>query len=144
AINVRDALFSGKADTNLWGGDWLSKELNLHGGDGVVNVNVGNLTGEVNVNAGAAYVSADTPNLNLGSLNLTGDPTFYNNGGSVTLGSTTSVTGDLAIVASQDIITTNLASAPGAGQAGNMTLIAGANFVPPPAIANLQVGPNSA
>jgi hypothetical protein len=142
-INIRDALFAAKVDTNLLGGDWLARELSLHGGNGVLRANVHNVTGVTNVDAGAAYISADTPNLNLGELNLSGDPTFYNNGGSVTLGSATSVTGDLAIVASQDIITTDLASSPGSGQNGHMTLIAGASFVPPPAISDTQAGPDS-
>lgn len=144
AINLQAASNTGYGDINANGGDWISKDLNFNGGGGTVTANVGKVTGITNVKAGAAYVTAATESLKLGSLDLSGDPTFYNTQGSVTLGSPISVTGDLAIIASQDIITSSLTSAPGGIQTGHMLLVAGANLAPPPAIINSQVGPDSA
>ncbi len=143
AINLQAAGNTGYGDINANGGDWISKDLNFNGGGGTVTANIGKVTGITNVKAGAAYVTAATESLKLGTLDLSGDPTFYNTLGSVTLGSAISVSGDLAIIASQDVIATNLTSAPGSGQAGHMTLIAGANITPPPASVNSQVGPDS-
>jgi hypothetical protein len=130
AINVRNSSYNGSANVNLNGGNWLSQELNLNSGQGTVTANVEQATGTVNVNAGQVHLSASTNNLMLGNMNISGDPTFYNNAGSVTLNSALDFSGqDLAIVASQDIYTTGSASidtSSSTGNGGNIILIAGA------------------
>lgn len=128
-INVMAALNNGTGNINLMGGDWISRQLNLDTAYGTVRANLGEVTGQINVSGSEAHVWADTSNLILGNLNLTGDPTFYNTGGSVTLATDTTVGGDLAIIASHDIITQNLTTTFGdTTNNGDITLIAGANF----------------
>ncbi|HEY9870405.1 MAG TPA: hypothetical protein V6D08_14670, partial [Candidatus Obscuribacterales bacterium] len=85
AINFRDPLFADKANLTLLGGDWLSRELNAFGGTGTVTVNVGDVTGLVNVYAHEAHITASGNNLKLGTIQLVGDPTFFNTGGDVTI-----------------------------------------------------------
>lgn len=129
-INVMAALNNGTGNINLMGGDWMSRQLNLDTAYGTVNANLSEVTGQVNVTGSEAHILASTPNLNLGNITLSGDPTFYNTGGSVTLSGATTVGGDLAIIASQDVITNNLTTTDGgdATNNGDITLIAGANF----------------
>ncbi|MDX2108385.1 MAG: hypothetical protein SFY67_18470 [Candidatus Melainabacteria bacterium] len=128
-INVMAALNNGTGNINLMGGDWISNQLNLSTAYGTVRANLNDVTGQVNISGSEAHVLANTSNLNLGNLNLTGDPTFYNTGGSVTLGGSTSVGGDLAVIASQDVITGDLTTTYiDATNNGDITLIAGANF----------------
>src|SRR4030095_8267163 len=97
-INVRDALYSGLADINLIGGDYLSKALNLYSGEGSVEVNVGQVTGVVNTQAGVDRFTAATDNLVLGNHCITGDPTYYNTGGSITIAGNISVNEALGII----------------------------------------------
>ncbi|HEY9867837.1 MAG TPA: hypothetical protein V6D08_01405, partial [Candidatus Obscuribacterales bacterium] len=146
AIDLSPVSAGASADLNLTGGDWLSRELNLNAGAGKVSLNANNVSGVVNIDAGCANLLVSAPNLNLGSLNITGDPTFYNTGGSVILTNTNSfqVNANLAVVASQDVVigspSQRIQTAPGSGQPGDVLLIAGANFTPPPAIQNQQSG----
>ena len=138
SINLRDALFSGKNDTSLLGGNLLSKELNVFSGDGIANIHVKDLTGVVNVSAGCAFITAETDNLSIGSLNLTGDPLIANAAGDLTLLS--SMTGlitngaDLALLAkgnitAGDALSIDTSSLTGSG--GDITIVAGANFKAP-------------
>ncbi|GEM_PF-2895539 len=130
-INVRDAGYNGSANLTLTGGNWLSGELNLNTGQGTATANVDQATGTVNVTAAQVHLSARTTDLTLGNMTISGDPTFYNNAGSVTLSGSLTFSGqDLAIVASQDITaasgTTISTAAAGSGNGGNITMIAGA------------------
>lgn len=131
-INVRDPQFSGKYDVNLAGGDWLSKQLNVNSGDGAVRLNVGKLTGALNVTGGTAHVVADTSSLVLGTMNLSGDPLFSGTG-DVTISTPMTFPGvDLAIVAGGNILTSATAvslDTHSNGVGGSITLVAGANFV---------------
>jgi YVTN family beta-propeller protein len=148
-INVRDASFTGNYNFNLSGGNLLSQQLNIYSGLGTVSVAADNITGVVNVDAGQAHVQASTPNLLLGNMQLSGDPTFYNAAGDITIEENLAFAGqDLAIVASG-----NIYSGPGADQittssdsfgqsGGNITLIAGAAFTPISG-SSLPVPPNS-
>lgn len=141
-INFNNAQYTGSGDLNVTGGDWKSKEVNFQAYSGTVKADVGEMTGMVNVKGGASYITAATEMLALGNIDLSGDPTFYNSLGSVSLGAV-NVSGDLAIIASQDIIATSLTSAPGSGQSGHMTLVAGANITSPSPATNNQVGPDT-
>src|SRR5438132_11889443 len=86
-----------------------------------------NITGWVNVHAGEAHVTASTPDLRLGTMELSGDPTFCNSAGNVIIGGNIGLgPADLAIVASRDIIN-NPAATTISGQ-GHITMIAGAQF----------------
>lgn len=72
---------------SIMGGDVRAQALNLLNPNGSVEVNIGKLDGMVNVEACSAHVTASTQTLNLGSLKLTGDPTFYNTGGDIIISS---------------------------------------------------------
>lgn len=130
AINLRNADFNGAFDTNITGGDLLSKEVNLNAGQGTANVDVQDLTGVVTATGLAAHVKADTETLVIGKQCLIGDPTYYNTGdieiaGDITVGE------KLAIIAGASIITsqTSLAiTANSAGQGFDIQMIAGANI----------------
>lgn len=113
------------------GGDFLSRELNINAGDGVFQGQVDDVTGWVNISAGCITFGASTGNLQIGSINVTGDPTFFNTAGSLTLGNLSNTSGaNLALIARGDVVvnggtidTTN----PSGGSGGNLTVIAGAN-----------------
>ncbi|MBY0548854.1 MAG: hypothetical protein K2W95_16400, partial [Candidatus Obscuribacterales bacterium] len=122
---------------NAGGGDWLSRQLNIDAGYGVVEANLNDVTGQVNVNASAATLGAATPNLNLGNINITGDPTWFNTAGNVLLSGPIVASGaspNIAILASGHIISVTGAtvidssSAQTGGNAGAITLVSGANF----------------
>ncbi len=132
AINVRDAAYAGNANQDLSGGNWLSKEVNLNSGTGIVTANVENVTGAINTNAGEAHILTKTDDLIIGNTNLSGDPSFFNSN-NVTIAGNLNFSGqDLAVVAGKNIRTAvgagsiNTSSATGNG--GNITMVAGANF----------------
>lgn len=132
AINIRDAAFSEKNHTLLWGGDIAAEVLNIHSGSGIVNVNVHDLLGLTNIYAGEAHVHAATNSLNLGTIELSGDPTFYNTLGDVTINSPLVFSGaPLAIVAKGDIITASgvgaISTSSALLSAGAITMVAGAD-----------------
>lgn len=130
AINVRDHSFTEKYDLIIAGGDLLSKTLNLHAGEGTVNVNSNDITGAVNIYAGKAYLMASTPNLVLDTVTLTGDPIFYNTAGNIVLGALSTNGGDLAVLASGNVsITGAINTTPAAaGAGGDVWIVAGANI----------------
>lgn len=133
SINIRDMAFADKKHLVLWGGDAIAQELNLYSGEGIVNANLNDVVGTVNIYAGEAHMTAATDDLTLGTLAITGDPTFYNTLGNVTINTGMTFAGQpLAIVARGNISTSfgagaiNTSSASGNG--GAITMIAGANF----------------
>ncbi len=131
AINFGSQANTNKVDTNINGGNFLSQTLNIYSGNGTVTANMDQVSSIVNVNAGVAHVTAASDNLLLGNMNLSGDPTFFNTAGSVTIDGELIFSGQaLAIVAE-----TNIVSGSGAdqidtssqtGDGGTITLIAGA------------------
>jgi hypothetical protein len=123
-INLRDSSYSGPANINLTGGDYLSQALNLYSGTGTANVSVGQLAGLVNTYAGAEHISADTTLLKLGN-NISNDPTYYNTGSIEIMGTVSSDEG-LAIVAGGDI-TANI-NGRIVTNGHNLLMIAGANI----------------
>jgi hypothetical protein len=131
AINIRDAAYTGSADTNISGGNFLSQQVNLNAGGGTLNFNADDVTGVVNSSGNAVHVAASTSNLVLGSQCLTGDPTYFNDKGDITITADINTTEDLAIIASGNIIAkdntvANIIATNGVGH--NVTLIAGAHF----------------
>lgn len=73
SINVGNTL--SQTNINLRGGDWLSKELNLNAVYGITGA-VDRIAGGVNVTGATASISNTAGDLNLQSLNLSGDPIF--------------------------------------------------------------------
>jgi hypothetical protein len=67
----------------LTGGDWLSRSVNINGGESRLDMSVENLNGQLNVTAGCAHADASTTALLLGNMNISGDPTYYNKTGSI-------------------------------------------------------------
>lgn len=127
-----------KPDLTIFGGNLLSKELNITDLLGATDINVNNVSGTLNVSACSAHVTAAGPNLSLGAMNITGDPTFYNTTGSITINSDLIFTGasfslaNLAIVANTDILTgsgaTQINTSNTLGNGGNILMVAGAQF----------------
>ncbi len=129
AINVRPSNYNAAFNTALVGGDYLSKEFNLNTGRGTIDVDVNQLTGQVNGAGNSAHVTANTENLLLGDICLKGDPTFFNLG-SITLGGTISANEAIAIIAETNIVAaaaSNIVIDAGNGTGGgaNVFLIAG-------------------
>ncbi len=130
ALNGNINLDTSAANANIAasGGNWLSQQVNFNAGTGNVDANVGELTGVVNATASNAHVTAATGDLQLGNMNVSGDPTYFNTAGNISITGTVNGDPDLAIVASGNIIGGGGALDTSAGN-GNITLIAGANFV---------------
>jgi len=103
SINLRDSAYTGAFDSTVTGGNMYSASVNMTTGLGVMNVDVDELTGTVAQSGYAAHLSVDTDTLNLGSICLTGDPTYKNSGGDI------NITGDiiaaeaLVIIARDDV-----------------------------------------
>jgi filamentous hemagglutinin len=131
AINLRNTAYSGSYDSTIAGGDLFSRELNVNAGQGLASVHVNELTGLVNETGLAAHVAAATDNLNIGTVCLTGDPTFYNSLGNINITGNLSFPEALTLVAAGNITS---ADGPILIQAGNdnqgfpITFIAGAAF----------------
>ena len=79
-INIRDELFTPKFNTSLLGGDWLSQQLNVFSGDGHINVDVNQISGQVNLIGGTAALASKTGDLHVGALKMSGDPTISSGG----------------------------------------------------------------
>lgn len=134
AINLRPASFKGAYDTNVFGGDLLSEDLNINAGRGTANVGVNELTGEVHSTGLAVHVQADTDVLAIGKQCLTGDPTYYNTG-DITIVGDVQVSEALAIIAGGSITTSltgtiNIEAIDGNSQGYDIAIIAGANVTP--------------
>ncbi len=131
AINIRGADYTGNSDSNVFGGNFYSRDLNINAGQATANLKVGEVTGKVNSTGLAAHVSTDTDTLVIGTQCLTGDPTYYNTG-DIVLGGDISVGEDLAIIAGGDITTNqttlNISTTDLLGLAHNIYIVAGANI----------------
>lgn len=91
SINFLDSYNLGARNLSVTGGDLLASEVNFNARGGTVNVDVGNVTGVVNTNAGSAFITTAAPNLMLGKTIITGDPVYDNIGGNTYLQGTTSI-----------------------------------------------------
>jgi hypothetical protein len=131
ALNVGTSRDLERTDIFIHGGGLTAETLHLQGRE--LNVAVDELNGALNMTGSTAHVTASTPDLVLGEMNLSGDPTFYNTAGNVTIATPLSYSGqNLAIVASSNIVSAKGAGAintsSSTGSAGAITLIAGAAF----------------
>lgn len=108
------AVQSGVINLRFNGPDVESADVTVLGGvldaPGGINMFGKNMTaaveqmiGPVNNTGSAAHLSVNGGNLEMGVQNLTGDPTYYNTNGSVTIGDLEGISGNIIIVASQDI-----------------------------------------
>jgi hypothetical protein len=124
-INFNQAGNSGSGNITVNGGDYLSKQVNFNAGTGAINANVENISGLVNGTAEVSHVTAATNNLNLGNINVSGDPTYYNTAGDITISGDLTGNPDLALIASGNIIANGGALdasqiTTGAGHGGNI------------------------
>lgn len=133
AINVRNASYKGTFNNNITGGDLLSKEVNLFAGNATNEVAVNELTGIVSQTGLAGHVSAATDDLKIGSTCLTGDPTYYNTAGNISITADLVVGEALTLIASGNIFSTDgtRVEARSASQGFDITMIAGANITSP-------------
>jgi len=132
-INIGEQQSSADSNFNLTGGSIVSNNLNIYSGTGTVDVSSTNLSAVINVYAGQAHVDVNSPDLKLGVMDLSGDPTFYNQNGNITISEPLSFSGqNLALVASGNIIcgpgATVIDTSSNAGNGGAISLIAGAKF----------------
>ncbi len=121
-----------KLNLSLTGGDLRAKEIFFQSLEGSVDANVDDLVGRVNVDAGLAHLTASTDNLTLGTMNLSGDPSFYNSNGSVTIDGSLIFAGEaLAIVAKTNILSSasgSIDTSSASSSGGTILLVAGADF----------------
>lgn len=142
-LDGKGQLASGKVDTTIVGGDFLSDNLNIDSYGGIISADAGNISGTVNATAAVVHLVSSGADLKLGNLNVTDDPTFYNTGGSVTLGSLNLPGQSLAIAARNNVtVSGSIRTSPGV-QRGDVSIVAGAHFASPTAITGGQSGPNS-
>lgn len=132
AINVRTPDYTGTFDNTISGGDLLSKEVNINGGNATNYVDVRQLTGVLSQTGLASHVLASTDNLIIGSTCLTGDPTFFNFG-DITISSLLSTSETLTVIATGSIFSSTGATieARTATHGLDINLIAGANITSP-------------
>lgn len=133
AINVRNDVYDGAFNSSIKGGDLFSSEVNINSGHGTADLAVGELTGTINSKGLAVHVSADTDILNLGEQCLSGDPIFFNTGGSVNLTNPNITAGEaITILATGDITTSSSTLnifAAGGGRGYDINIIAGVDVV---------------
>lgn len=115
------------------GGDILAREINIYAPGALADISMNNVEGVLNVTAGEARVQSMSPLLQLGNINLTGDPTFYNRLGDVVIKTPLHFAGAaLAILASgsiySDVGAGVIDTSTNSGNAGDITLVAGANL----------------
>ncbi len=117
----------GNTNISLYGGNWLSKALNVNAGLGSVTASLGQLTGALCVQAGAAHVYADTSVLKLGNTKIEGDPTFVSTG-DIELNGDVTAAQSLSLIAQGNIYIPSPASVSisTTGTNSDITLIAGA------------------
>ncbi|MBU6451788.1 MAG: hypothetical protein KGS72_08430 [Cyanobacteria bacterium REEB67] len=134
-VNVRTSAFAGSNDFKLTGGDVYARNLNIYSGCGSVDINADNISGPVNVTAGDLHSYTKSPNLQLGQLTVSGDPTFFNVGSISINGGITSNTSGIAIIATGDIkvpagSSPTLTTSNSVGSSFDILLAAGAQFTP--------------
>ena len=129
AINIRNSAYAGTYNTFVSGGDFFSKEVNVNAGRGSAEIDVDEMTGTLNQKGYASHVAANTANLSLGNICLTGDPTYSNNGnisidGNITVGEALTIisTGDISNSTGATLTANN------ATQGFAVTIIAGAQI----------------
>ena len=126
-INVDVSANSLSSGMNLAFGNYISNELNLNAGSGYVQGAVGNVSGQINIDAGTAHLASASKEMLLGNDLINGDPTYVNTAGNISIsGASTSNGNNVAIIASGSI---NVSTGASASISTQGTLSAGGNLV---------------
>ncbi|MBX9668791.1 MAG: hypothetical protein K2X93_14285 [Candidatus Obscuribacterales bacterium] len=131
AINIRNRHYNAPFDTRLAGGDLFSKQVNLFTGNGVTDVKVRELTGQVNSRGTGVHVSAQTDELIIGNQKLDGDPTYFNLGkilitGDIVVGERLAILSNGNITSTAGLTRIVARSAGGVGQ--EITIVSGVDM----------------
>jgi hypothetical protein len=73
SINIRDEGFGSKLNAYLLGGDVLSKSTRIFSGNGLIDINVKNLSGALTIRSGDGIVQANST-IKIANVVFTGDP----------------------------------------------------------------------
>lgn len=134
-INIVNADAQTRTNTNVIGGDWHSKELNIDSGAGDVAGNVGDVTGLLNVTACSIQFHATSETLLMGRMNATGDPLLSNAGNLIIAANQITNGAPLSIIAGGNITVgggvTQINTSPASGNGGDVLIVAGALFTVP-------------
>ena len=127
-INVRASSYGGSGNVTMTGGNFFSNNLNVYSGSGAITGTIGQVSGVLNTDAGAAHLVADTSTLYLGKNSAAGDPTYASTGnivitGAVTAGEDITILAGGNITASGDASISTTPSKTGDGH--DVTLVAG-------------------
>ena len=132
SLNFRDAHYSGSASLQLSGGELQAQELNFNNGSGNILADPLKASGMLNTTGGGANLGVFSQTLSLGNINVSGDPTYYNDTGSIAINGNIHVTENLAIIAAGDISSssavTSISTSNAAGLGHDIYLIAGASI----------------
>jgi hypothetical protein len=123
AINIGGTGLGKSAVLSLTGGNLDARAINLEAGEGALEADVNDVTGTVNTSGGSAHFASDANVLDLGSLNVAGDPTIFN-AGDIQITAGFPVTEGLAIIASGNITAKSAVTIAAGGQ--NVYMVAGA------------------
>lgn len=132
-ITVGSNGFDSSTALFLNGGDYHSNNLIVNAGAGSADGVVGDITGQLKVNAGIAHIGASTDNLNLGQCVIAGDPTFFNNAGDISINGDLVFNEAIAILASGNVTddgNARLIQARNGDDGQNVTIIAGVTLTP--------------
>ena len=102
AVNIGNSSLGRNAILSILGGNISSPQVNINGGAGSVRAMLDSVAGALNVTGGSAQVGTTSGVLNIGNLNIDGDPTFFNQGDIQITGDIT-VQEKLVILASRNI-----------------------------------------
>lgn len=130
-ITIGSNNFDSSMSVLLSGGDYRSNNLVVNAGAGSADGIVGDVTGQLKVNANVAHIGASTENLVLGQCVIAGDPTFFNNAGNITVSGNLVFNEAIAILASGNVTDGGAASnltARNGDVGANVTIIAGATL----------------
>lgn len=134
-INIATMPSLDKTNLSILNGDFLSQALNITAAnDGIVNINVNNISGIMNVSAGELHATSASPVFRLGSMHITGDPTYWNPTGDIQIVGDLSFNGqNLSLIAFGNIYTSGgnwAIDTSAAGNAGSILMIAGVDMTP--------------
>ncbi|HEY9791871.1 MAG TPA: hypothetical protein V6D22_15810, partial [Candidatus Obscuribacterales bacterium] len=149
-VNIGAASLGARSMLSIFGGTIQAQNINFNGGAGAVDGLLDDLVGTVNVVGGSAHVGGKSGVLELGNVNVKGDPTFFNQG-DIAINGNISFGQDLAILASGNITAGGafqIVTTDATGLGHNIVMVAGATLIPegtpPPAgtpiITNTTVG----
>lgn len=132
SINIRAAELT--KFVNVRGGDFLSNVLDVTAPGAGIDISAGNITGDLHLSGVESHVIVEaSPVLSIGTVCMTGDPTFYNTAGDIVINGDLVFNGaPLALVASRDILTgaggALIDTSSSTGNGGDILLVAGAKF----------------